>query len=174
MTLTLRSMPRVRGWCLASVVVLLSLAVAGCSSGDGDSQSTPSASPPRAELGVTEYQALFNRMSLDLTEITRVLVQVSLFVASNPDAATEIEDDIRLLRRSYQQQLDGVQALEPVPPSVEEAHRLLEDAIERYIEATSLLLPAERNGSDRFDYSQFQDTMLSGGMSFHGAGAALP
>lgn len=159
----------------------VALAIACSSSGEKSREAAEGVAPPTAKvatqaaaIGTEAHRALVDRVNIVTRDATVLLNQTALFIVSNDDARPQLEEDVRLLLGSFQLQREILQQAEPVPAAMQEAHELLAAAMERYVEATALLLPQSSGGPERFDFFAFQSLMQEGGEQFHGAGAALP
>ena len=99
--------------------------------------------------------------------------QIAVFAASDDRIGVDSEDTTRLILVQLAAQRDRLDAAEPVPTELSNSHESLKMAVGLYAEAASLLLPPEPN-DDKFDFARYQELMIEGGKSFHGAGVALP
>ena len=136
--------------------------------------AAPAAATEAAATSTEAYLALVSRVNLAALRATTLLSRLALIVTTDDDVRSVLEDDVLLILDSLELQRDLLLQAAPVPAAMEEVHALLLTAMERYIEATSLLLPQSSGGPERFDFFSFQPIVQEGGKNFHGAGAALP
>jgi hypothetical protein len=167
----------VRRGALALALVGVSVALAACSGAPTAATAEPVTMPETRAVtaagSLDVYRALVDSVGLAALEGTRLLNQIALFVTTDEAVRAMAEDDVRLLIQGFELQRQQLEGAEPVPEAAEAAHADLKLALDRYVEAASLLLPASSGGPERFEFSRFQELMQDGGKHFHGAGASL-
>ena len=80
-------------------------------------------------------------MSVVAAESTRLLNQLAVFAAGDDAARADVQGEVVLLIGSFKLQLEQLEAAEPVPARMEEAHASMKTAIGRYREAAVLVPP---------------------------------
>lgn len=153
-------------------VAVVAAACAGTSDGTA-SEPASAAEVETPALTREVYRSLVDSVGRATLEATRLMNQIALFATTDDSTRINAERDVRLVIEALQSGLETLIGAEPVPPATREAHADLKTALERYVEAASLLLPADDGGPETFEPERFRDLMLEGGKHFHGAGASL-
>lgn len=125
-------------------------------------------------VSVDAYLPLFESVNMVTLDASMLLNQLAGTAAASDQGHAIIDADARILLGSFELQLDKLESAEPVTPELGAAHESLKAALDRYVEAASLLLARDEGGPDRFDLRGFQSLIQEGRQNVDGAGDAFP
>ena len=134
-----------------------------------ESEATPAPAPIDLETEV-KYRGLVRDMIDGFGQLTRIMTNVRIGLASSPEDTTEAEETVGAIIGSFDLAREQMEASNP-PAGYEEVHRELLDALDFYTTASAALLPDGETGKPDFDL--FQEMMLQGGKNTHAAGERL-
>ena len=162
---------------------LVLVAVAACGGGATELQKPhtdptifPTAtSPVTSQPGADEereqkYRKLASEVLNGAGQLARIISDISISLAGNPDDAAKTEATVEATRGGFDLARERLERADP-PKGYEEFHQTLLEALGFYTQASAALLPDSQTG--KADYWRFQELMLQGGKSFHAAGAEM-
>ena len=117
-----------------------------------------------------EYRGLVRDVIDGFGQLTRIMTNVRIGLASSPEDTTEAEETVGAIIGSFDLAREQLEASDP-PAGYQEVHRELLDALGFYTKASAALLPDGETGEPDFDL--FQEMMLQGGKNTHAAGEGL-
>lgn len=165
---------RAHGYLAPSLILVALLFITACGSGgptevaDEATEQATSASP--ANQDDRAHLRVVGRAMQEIRDITVLLNQVALGLASQPDAAPRSQEVVATAKETLEAL--RVELLRtPFPDQDAAVQQQLVEALDFYVRAADALLPdPETNEADDW---RFHDLMGEAGKRFHGAGEAL-
>ncbi len=157
----------------ALFAVALALACSSENSGTGRGQSEPPVRPASAEE-FTTYVEIFDAVASSVAEVAGELEALAALMASSDRPRSTFEADARLLIDGVRAQIDRLQSVQFTPTRAEAAHGSMKLALERYVEAATLLLPPRHGGPDLLEFAEFDEKMADADEEARKAAAVLP